>query len=605
MFGFQTLRALWQSDRHTGARKRVSRRTRLMLEELEDRRMLSTPSVGFALSSSSASESLSQANLVAALSAVSNQPVTVDYHVTGGTAAGAGVDYTLANGTLTFNPGQTRLSIPIAIVNDALDESGETILVTLANPGNAAMGPISTHTHTILDDDPLPAVSFDLTSSSGDEGTSPADLSVSLSAASGRTVTVKYYTSGMTARPALDYVADVGQLTFLPGETTKAIPLNVLDDALDENDEKLGVVLFGAVNATLGDVIHIYTILDNDAPPSVSFVLAATSTSELLAFPVIEVRLSAASGKTVAVQYTDAGGTATRGLDYTLAGARLTFAPGKTVRKIPLAVVNDHLDEADETVLLALSAPTNAVLGGTVDHTLTILDDDGLPTVSFRRATSSGSEGQLVANLLVSLSRPSGKTVTVDYAPVGGTATNGVDYALSPGTLSFSPGKITKAIPLILIDDMLDEDNETVLVTLANPVNADLGARPAHTFVILDNDRPPVLSFQDHFSSGSEGNLVLDFIVKLSVPSERTITVHFGVTGGTARLGIDYLFSSGTLTFLPGETSKTISLTLIDDAELELAETVRLGLSGFVNALVGLNPVHIFTIQDDEPVPIP
>ena len=90
------------------------------------------------------------------MSAASSQNVTVDYAVTG-TATGSGTDYTLANGTLTINAGNTSGTITIAsIVNDSLDEANETVIVTLSNPSNATLGSDNAHTYTINDNDNAP-----------------------------------------------------------------------------------------------------------------------------------------------------------------------------------------------------------------------------------------------------------------------------------------------------------------------------------------------------------------------------------------------------------------------------------------------------------------
>ncbi|MCK5237106.1 MAG: hypothetical protein KAR06_08980, partial [Deltaproteobacteria bacterium] len=87
------------------------------------------------------------------LSAVSAKTATVDYSVTGGDATGGGTDFTLAAGTLTFNPGDTTKNISIAINNDVDNESDETIVVTIASPSNSTLGAPTAHTYTILDDD--------------------------------------------------------------------------------------------------------------------------------------------------------------------------------------------------------------------------------------------------------------------------------------------------------------------------------------------------------------------------------------------------------------------------------------------------------------------
>jgi hypothetical protein len=79
--------------------------------------------------------------------------VTVDYAVTGGTATGGGVDYTLAAGTLTFAAGTTTQNITVTVVDDALDEPDETVIIALSGPSNATLGTVDEHTFTIIDND--------------------------------------------------------------------------------------------------------------------------------------------------------------------------------------------------------------------------------------------------------------------------------------------------------------------------------------------------------------------------------------------------------------------------------------------------------------------
>ena len=93
--------------------------------------------------------------------------MTVNYAATGGTATGGGVDYTLASGTLTFNPGVTSQVVNVTVVNDALDEDDETVAVTLSAPSNATLGAQTTHTYTIADDDATPSVQFAAASRAG------------------------------------------------------------------------------------------------------------------------------------------------------------------------------------------------------------------------------------------------------------------------------------------------------------------------------------------------------------------------------------------------------------------------------------------------------
>src|SRR5207249_7150698 len=176
------------------------------------------------------------------LSAVSGRTVTVGLVLTGSTATGGGVDYTLASTTLTFAPGVTNQNINISVVNDALDEDDGTIRITL-NPTNATLGAIATYTYTILDDDPLPSLSINNASvTEGDNGNAHANFTVSLTAPSGRTVSVDYATADGTATAPADYNSiPTATLIFNPGETTKTITVQAKGDTLDEPNETFTV----------------------------------------------------------------------------------------------------------------------------------------------------------------------------------------------------------------------------------------------------------------------------------------------------------------------------------------------------------------------------
>jgi len=110
------------------------------------------------------------------------------------------------------------------------------------------------------------------------------------------------------------------------------------------------------------------------------------------------------------------------------------------------------------------------------------------PTVEFDSSNSSGDESVASVNLAVSLSQQSDQTVTVDYAVTGGTAVDPNDYSISGTQLSFDPGVTTQYVPITVVDDEEEESNETIEVTLSDPVNATLGTNTVHTYTINDDD---------------------------------------------------------------------------------------------------------------------
>ncbi len=125
--------------------------------------------------------------------------------------------------------------------------------------------------------------------------------------------------------------------------------------------------------------------------------------------------------------------------DYTLANGTLTISAGSTSGTITIAsIVDDSLDEANETVIVTLSSPNNATLGSDSVHTYTITDNDSAPVVDFNTTSSSEAESVSSAGLTVDLSAASSQNVTVDYAVTGTATGSGTDYTLANGTLTYS-----------------------------------------------------------------------------------------------------------------------------------------------------------------------
>ncbi|MHC4619420.1 MAG: Calx-beta domain-containing protein, partial [Planctomycetota bacterium] len=224
---------------------------------------------------------------------------------------------------------------------------------------------------------------------------------------------------------------------------------------------------------------------------TVQFDRPGSSGAEGVGWVYMAVTLSSPpEGSAVTVDYAATGGTATGGgVDYTLVGSSLSFEPGQTTPEyISIYLLNDGEPEEDETIEVTLSNPVNALLGANAQHIVTILDTS--PTVGFDTAEGAGSESVSPAYVPVSLSRTWAETVTVDYNVTGGTATAGEDYSLSYGTLVFEPGEVTEFIRIDVVEDDIQEDpDETIEITLSNPSKARLGVNSRHTFVIL----PPVV----------------------------------------------------------------------------------------------------------------
>ncbi len=563
------------------------------------------PTITFNTALSNGLESVSSANLQVDLNTASGLPVTVDYTVTG-TASGSGVDYTLADGTLTITAGATNNNITIAgIVDDLLFETNETVIVTLSNPTNASLGTTTVHTYTITDNDVAPTITFNTALSNGLESVSSANLQVDLNTASGLPVTVDYTVTGTASGSGVDYTLADGTLTITAGATNNNITIaGIVDDLLNETNETVIVTLSNPTNASLGTTtVHTYTITDNDAAPTIAFNSTSSSGLESVNSANLQVDLNAASGLPVTVDYAVTGTASGSGVDYTLANGTLTITAGATSNNITIAgIVDDLLNETNETVIVTLSNPTNASLGTTTVHTYTITDNDAVPTITFNTALSNGLESVSSANLQVDLNAASGLPVTVDYAVTGTASSSGVDYTLANGTLTITAGATNNNITIAgIVDDLLNETNETVIVTLSNPTNASLGTTTVHTYTITDNDAAPTITFNTASSNGLESISSANLQVDLSAISGLTATVDYTVTGTATGSGVDYTLADGTLTIGAGSTSNDITIAgIIDDLLIEGDETVIVTLSNPVNATLGSNTVHTYTITDND-----
>jgi ELWxxDGT repeat protein len=542
------------------------------------------------------------ATFTVTLNPVSGRQVAVAYAAANGTAIAPG-DYTASSGTLTFPAGSTTRTFSVPVVGDVLDEDDETFLVTLTSPVNATLAD-DQGVGTITDDDPLPALAVgDVTVAEGNSGTTNATFTVTLAPVSGRQVTVAYATANGTATAPGDYTATSGTLTFPAGTTTRTISVPVVGDTLDEPDEAFLVNLSAPVNGTLGDGQGAGTITDDDLPPALSIGDLSVTEGDTGSAPAsLAITLSAASGFTITVPFSTADGTATAGTDYTAATGTLTFAPGTTSQNVSVPVLGDTLDELNETVLVNLGTPLNATIADG-QGVLTINDNDPTPglTVADLAFTEGNSGGTTNASVTVTLSAASGLQVSVGYATANGTATAPADFTAVSGTLTFAPGTTTKTITVPVVGDLLDEADETFLVNLSAPVNAVLADGSA-TVTITDDDPLPALSIAGTAAAERDAaGASVTLTVSLGAASGRSVTVAWATAPGTATAPSDYTTASGSLTFAPGQTSKTVSVALTGDLVPEPTETFAVTLSAPTNATLGSGTATV-TIRDDDPV---
>jgi len=198
-------------------------------------------------------------------------------------------------------------------------------------------------------------------------------------------------------------------------------------------------------------------------------------------------------------------------------------------------------------------------------------------------------------------------TATVDYQAFGFTALAGFDFVATQGTLTFRAGETLKTFNVPIIGDTLSEADETFSVQLSNPVNATIDRGTAFaTIVDDDHGGPPIPAASIDNVNVSEGNAGLSsatFTVRLSISSATLTRVRFQTQDVTATAGSDYLPASGELTFQPGETVKTFTVSIIGDVVFEENETFKAVITGADNATFSAPPAICTIVNDDAQVP--
>ena len=224
--------------------------------------------------------------------------------------------------------------------------------------------------------------------------------------------------------------------------------------------------------------------------------------------------------------------------------------------------------------------------------------DGNIPAISINDVSiTEGNTGTRTASFTVSLSEPSTATVTVAYATANGSATAGSDYQSASGTVSFEPGQTTRTISVVINGDRAGEPNETFAVNLSAPINAVFNDNQG-IGTILD-DEPRIIISDVARNEGNSGTASFEFTVTLSAAYDAPVTVNFATANGTAKAGEDYNAASGTLTFAPGQTTRTITIGVKGDRKKEANETFFVNLFGASGALI-LDGQGLGTILDDD-----
>ena len=297
-----------------------------------------------------------------------------------------------------------------------------------------------------------------------------------------------------------------GQVT---GTGTTQITINPSSDLASSTEYYVQIAATGfddAAGNSYAGITDTTSLSFTTAAPSLSINDVSYTETSSASNATFTVTLSEASDQDVTVDYASSDVSTTAGSDYTASSGTVTISAGATSATFTVPILVDTLDESNETATVTLSNASNASINDATG-TLTIVDDDPVPTLSIDDVSHTESSSAGNATFTVTLSKVSGKDVTVDYASSDVTTTAGSDYTAISGTVTILAGNTTASINVPILVDTLDESNETATVTLSNPTNATIASEATQIGSDIDGEAENDLSGFS-VSLSSDGSIV-------------------------------------------------------------------------------------------------
>ena len=325
---------------------------------------------------------------------------------------------------------------------------------------------------------------------------------------------------------------------------------------------------------------------------------------------VLTVRLSAPAAKPVQVGYIIGGDGATPA-DYRLViGTRILsapsgtieFRPGETQKQVRVSAVDDAAREGNESFRFALFRPAGCTIDAVNARAdVTVRDNDDYTAALVPQGPSRVDEGA-AAPFVIQLTKPATRAETFYVSTQDGTATTADYRPLRDMPVTILAGQQrSQPFSLNTVTDSNNTETDEYFLVTARARSADMPAIESVGVTIRGTGPAPisVVVTNPSIVEGNTGTSACTFTVTLSAPALDPIVVQYRTVDGTATGGVDYVAASGSLTFSRGQISKTVTVNVIGDTNVEENETFRL-LATASSGGASVSATGISTIQNDD-----
>jgi hypothetical protein len=527
-------------------------------------------------------------------------PLTVFFTLAG--TAAEGLDYQGLGTSATIPAGSASATVRVTPLDDLLFESPETVVLTLAADPSYTVAPPSTATVTILDDE-LPVVTITTADPASEAGPDPGTFTVSRTGPTTNPLTVHYTVTG-SATNGTDYQTVGTSVTVSAGSATATVPITPIDDGLVEGAENVVI----AIEPNPAYVVGVPAIAGlNIADDDLSVVTVVADDSEATeAGPTTGRFVFARTGDTtLALQvWVSGGGTAISGLDYSSAvGANfiVTIPAGATTTTLTITPLPDNLSEGPETVVVTIAPNLDYVVGSPDTATVTIADD---PVTVILTATDAGASEAGADPGVFTVTRNGGdpSTALAVFYTRAGTATNASDFSFIGNSVTIPANQSSGTLTITPLPDNVVEGAETVIVTIA-PHTSYLVGTPDSATVTIDDDPAVVIVTAPDPDASETGPDPGTFTYTRSGGNLGAALTVLASRTGTASNGLDYVSFSPVVTIPSNQASVSVTVTPIDDTQVETEEAVVITLAPSGNYTIGAQNAATVRIADNDTPP--
>ncbi len=549
------------------------------------------------------------------------------YYLAGGSAVN-GRDYRTLSGSVVIPAGQPTATITIQGRNNGLQDGGNTLDILLSDNPTYNIGEPGLAS-VFIQDGVLPTVSIRANDADAAEPDDVGEFTLTRTGDTRRDLLVQLAVGG-TARPVADYGSITSFGRIPAGAASVVVRVTPVNDIVQEDSETIVCQILPSPDynrsVTLTNQQATVTLADDDGSGQLglgfTFLDSKVVEGSLTGLVAVSISGNPPPDTEITVDWKLTGGTAVPDLDYpgTNTSGRLVFTRiadsqiSNRVQLIPFPILNDALAEPAKSLVFTLVEPaplvSNEVVTNTITltnaageeigstnvlttniiitpvpmnamfdvysaHTLTIVDDDS-SSLALELVTGTAYEEGPSSGLIVLRRTGSTASNQVVRLSVAGSASNGSDYETVPPEVVIPIGEATLEIPIVPVDDPVQEFMESVTVRIAEAPGATVVKETSFVTVnLVDNDGTVEFAMPSYIAY--EGSAQAAVRIRRTSNAELTASVVCEASAGSATAA-DFYPTNSIINFGPGETEKLFYVDLVDDRQVEPPETITLEL---------------------------